>query len=128
MKPKHAWLVVLAACTWCMASSAYATNTNGQGGTGTHDSSQSTRSNASGHLFGDNTDTGPSATNLPPTSHHSGSRSASSSCDTGSSSAGMSPHVSGCSAHGGGSDGNSGGDNGSGSNLSWQSLLPGSIQ
>lgn len=121
MMPKHTLLAVLVACTWCMASSAYATNTDGQTQGGNHDV-QSGQSGSSGHLFGDHTGSGQSSGNAVPSPHSgSGSRS-SSSCDPGSTGAGMGPHVSSCNSSGG-----SGGD-ASQSSPSWQSLLPGSIQ
>jgi hypothetical protein len=122
MMPKHTLLAVLVACTWCMASSAYATNTDGQTQGGNH-GAQSSQSASSGHLFGDHTGSGQSTGNTVPSPHASGSGSGSAgSCDPGSNGAGMGPHVPSCNSTGG-----SGSDN-SPSSPSWQSLLPGSIQ
>ena len=122
MMSKRTLLPVLAACTWCMASSAFASHTTGQMQGGNHGARTSQSSN-SGHLFGDHTDGGQASGNAAPSSHASDSGSnGSGSCDSASSGAGLSPHLPSCNSGGG-----SGGD-ASQSSPSWQSLLPGSIQ
>lgn len=130
MKPKHTYLVVLAACIWCMASSAYAAHTDGQTGTHGQNTGQSSQSGASSQLYGDSTGSGQGDTSLASPTHPPRAQ-ARSSCDDGGASAGLSPHLDGCS--GSSRDSSSGGTgdaggNGSGSRLGWQSLLPGSIQ